>query len=98
MFERRRRANMKIITMLIQVFILVVWAISVAFGANAAERSRVFCGKNHRIAIEDLDMSPDPINRGERVKQWRVRVRVDGSGECETTFEVREQPGNDVVA
>jgi len=51
-----------------------------------------------RINIEDLDMSPDPINRGERVQRWRLRVRVDGSGECETYFEIREKPGNEVVA
>jgi hypothetical protein len=67
-------------------------------GASAAERERVFCGKNHRISIEDLDMSPDPVKRGERVQRWRIKVRVDGSGECETTFEIRERPGDEVVA
>jgi hypothetical protein len=27
-----------------------------------------------------------------------VRVHVDGSGECDTLFEIREKPGNTVVA
>jgi hypothetical protein len=77
--------------------ILIVWALSVSFGwAQAGER--VFCGKNHHISIHDLDISPDPINRGERVKQWRIQVQVDGSGECDTTFQIREKPGNEVVA
>lgn len=87
--------SIRVVTVVVQVLILAVWVASVAFGA---ERERVFCGKNHHIAIEDLDMSPDPVNRGEAVQRWRVRVRVDGSGECDTTFEVREKPGNTVVA
>ena len=90
---------MRIITVIVQILILTVWALSVTFGWSvAAERERVFCGKNHHISIQDLDMSPDPINRGERVKQWRIRVNVDGSGECDTVFEIREKPGDDVVA
>lgn len=69
-------------------------------GAWAADRDRrtIFCGKNHHINIEDLDISPDPIGRNDRVRQWRVKVRVDGTGECETTFEIRENPGDQVVA
>ena len=88
---------MRIVTIIIQIIILAVWALSVTFGwAQAGER--VFCGKNHHISIQDLDMSPDPINRGERIKQWRIKVNVDGSGECDTVFEIREKPGNDLVA
>lgn len=86
---------MRLVTVVVQILILTVWAASLAYGA---ERDRAFCGKNHHIAIEDLDMSPDPVNRGESVQRWRIRVRVDGSGECDTTFEVREKPGNTVVA
>jgi hypothetical protein len=50
------------------------------------------------MSIEDLDMSPDPVNRGARIENWRVKVHVDGSGECDTLFEIREKPGNTVVA
>jgi len=87
---------MKMVTVIVQLLILAVWAFSLAIGAE--REGRAFCGKNHRIAIEDLDMSPDPINRGERVKNWRLKVRVDGSGECDTVFEIREKPGDQVVA
>jgi hypothetical protein len=66
--------------------------------AEAEAGERAFCGKNHRINITDLDMSPDPLERGQRVKRWRITVEVDGTGECETTFEIREKPGRDVVA
>jgi len=54
----------------------------------------VYCGGEHRLRVMDLDMSPDPIADGERVRALRVRVRVDGSGECQTTFQVRERDGD----
>jgi len=85
---------MRLITIIVQLVVL-----SADFGsAWAADRSRISCGKNHHISIEDLDMSPDPINRGDRVQNWRIKVRVDGSGECDTFFEIREKPGDTVVA
>ncbi|HEY1266139.1 MAG TPA: hypothetical protein VGH16_02705 [Candidatus Binatia bacterium] len=86
---------MKIISIIVPIAALVLSG----FGfAHAAERGRVHCGGNHRISIEDLDMSPDPVNRGERVQNWRLKVHVDGSGECDTLFEIREKPGDTVVA
>jgi hypothetical protein len=66
--------------------------------AEAAERRGVSCGKEHNMRITDLDMSPDPIERGKRVKQWRVTLEVDGTGECETMIEVREKPDRELVA
>jgi hypothetical protein len=91
---------MKSLARVLWIVPAAVWALTSPHpGAGAAERDRrAFCGKNHHISIQDLDMAPDPINRGERVQRWRISVRVDGSGECETTFEIREKPGNDVVA
>jgi len=65
-------------------------------GAEAGQR--IFCGKNHNIVITDLDMSPDPLERGQRIKVLRVTVQVDGTGECETTFELREKPSRELVA
>jgi hypothetical protein len=35
-------------------------------------------------------MSPDPIVAGRRVREWKVRVRLDGRRECETDILVRE--------
>lgn len=66
--------------------------------AEAAERQGVRCGQDHNMRITDLDMSPDPIERGQRVKLWRVTLEVDGTGECETTIEVREKPDRQLVA
>ncbi len=87
---------MKKLTIILSIAALVLTA---GFGsARAADRGGIRCGGNHHIAIEDLDMSPDPVSRGERVQNWRIRVRVDGSGECDTLFEIRENGGNTVVA
>jgi len=57
----------------------------------------VYCGGEHRMRVMDLDISPDPIADGQIIRALRVRVRVDGSGECQTTFQVRERDG-DLVA
>lgn len=65
---------------------------------DAEAGERVFCGRNHHINITDLDMAPDPLERGQRANRWRITVEVDGTGECETTFEIREKPGRDLVA
>jgi hypothetical protein len=73
----------------------VLWIYS---NGEAAERRGVSCGKEHNMRITDLDMSPDPIERGKRVKMWRVTLEVDGTGECETTIEVREKPDRELVA
>ena len=62
------------------------------FGAQ-----RVRCDGNHRIEILDLDMRPDPIAQGQRIQEWRVRLRVDGNGECETELEIRERADNEVA-
>lgn len=55
------------------------------------------CGGEHRLRVVDFDISPDPIADGQTIRAVRVRVRADGSGECETTFTVRERDG-DLVA
>jgi hypothetical protein len=62
------------------------------FGAQ-----RVRCDGSHRIQILDLDMRPDPIAQGQRIQEWRVRLRVDGNGECETELEIREKADNEVA-
>jgi len=66
--------------------------------AQAAERQGVVCGKEHNMRVTDLDMSPDPIEKGKRVKMWRVTLEVDGTGECETAIEVRQKPNRELVA
>jgi hypothetical protein len=66
-----------------------------AWDAESAER-RNACRRGERVRIQDLDVSPDPLVEGQRIKGWRVRVQFDGNRECETEIEIRE--GNDVVA
>jgi hypothetical protein len=66
-----------------------------AWDAGSAER-RNPCRGGDRIRIQDLDVSPDPLIEGERIRGWRVRVRLDGNRDCETEIEIRE--GNEVVA
>lgn len=56
------------------------------------------CGRDHRLQVVDLDMSPDPVADGQRINQFRVSLRADGSGECETRLQVRETDGNDLIA
>lgn len=53
------------------------------------------CQRGERLNIQDLDMSPDPIVEGQRVRAWKVRVNFDGRRDCETDVIVRE--GNNIV-
>ena len=61
--------------------------------AMAADRGS--CRRGERIQIQDLDMSPDPVVEGQRVRAWKLRVRYDGRGECTTALYVRE--GNNIA-
>ena len=54
------------------------------------------CRRGDRLQIKDLDMSPDPMVEGQRIRSWKVRVQFDGNRECETEISVRE--GGDIVA
>jgi hypothetical protein len=65
-----------------------------AFAAD--DRRGNSCRRNDRLQIEDLDVSPDPLVDGARIRGWKVRVRFDGNRTCETDIAVRE--GGDVVA
>jgi len=63
---------------------------------EGADYGRFGCRRGDRIEIQDLDLSPDPIMEGQRIRSWKVRLRFDGTRECETEIEIRE--GGDVVA
>jgi hypothetical protein len=64
------------------------------YSANlmAAERSqgRYGCQRGDRLNIQDLDMSPDPVIEGQRLRAWRVRIDFSGRRECETDVLIRE--------
>jgi hypothetical protein len=76
--------------------LLNVFLMNMAPDAFAADERRNACRRNDRLHIEDLDVSPDPIMEGARIRGWKVRVRFDGNRNCETEIVIRE--GSDVVA
>jgi hypothetical protein len=55
------------------------------------------CGNQAKMRIVDLDISPDPIAQGQQIRSWRVVVQADTDGECATTLQVQERPGNITV-
>jgi len=64
--------------------------------AMAADRGRGnSCRRGDRLTIQDLDMSPDPVFDGQRIRTWKVRLNFDGRSECDTDVFVRE--GNNIV-
>ena len=53
------------------------------------------CRRGDRLHIQDLDISPDPIIEGQRIRAWKARIRFDGRRDCETDIFIRE--GNNIV-
>jgi hypothetical protein len=74
-----------------------VMLISAATNVSGADRDRgkFECRGGDRIRIQDLDVSPDPVIEGQRIRTWRVRLRLEGNRECETEVMIRE--GNDLA-
>jgi hypothetical protein len=70
---------------------------SMVSDAFAQERRGESCRRNDRVSIEDLDMSPDPISKGQRVRSWKVTLNFDGKRDCQTEIEIRDRENN-VVA
>jgi hypothetical protein len=81
-----------LLTGLLNIFLMNM--VPEAFAADYGRGNA--CRRNDRLNIEDLDISPDPIVEGTRIRSWKVRVRFDGNRECETEISIRE--GGDVVA
>lgn len=52
------------------------------------------CRRGDSLRIQDLDMSPDPVVEGQRVREWKVRIRFQGRRDCETDIIVREGEKN----
>ena len=53
------------------------------------------CRRGDRLNIQDLDVSPDPIVEGQRIRAWKVRINFAGQRDCDTDIIVRE--GNNIV-
>jgi len=69
---------------------------NMAPSAWAADSGRAnSCRRGDRVQIQDLDMSPDPAIEGQRIREWKVRIRSEGRRDCETDIFIRE--GNDNV-
>lgn len=67
------------------------------YGGERRDDRLVYCGRDHRLFVADLDMSPDPIAQGDRIRAWHVRLRADNTGECQTTLRIRERRDGDLV-
>ncbi|MGH7846459.1 MAG: hypothetical protein ACREQW_14990 [Candidatus Binatia bacterium] len=79
-------------------FLLVGLAAILLQSCVAADGDRWgYCGRDARLQLVDLDMSPDPIADGQRVREWKVRLRADERTRCETTVQIREIPGTELV-
>ena len=78
------------------VAILALISMVVPSISEGADWGRFGCRRGERIDIQDLDVFPDPIMEGQRIRVWKVRINFAGTRECETEIEVRE--GGDVVA
>ena len=76
--------------------LLHVLFLNVAPDVSAAEGRGNACRRGDRLHIQDLDMAPDPMVEGQRIRSWKVRVRFDGNRECETEIAIRE--GGNMVA
>jgi len=64
--------------------------------ATAVDRGRGgSCRRGDGLKIQDLDMTPDPVIEGQRVRAWKVRINFAGQRDCETDVIIRE--GNNVV-
>lgn len=77
--------------------LLNVFFMNMGAEAMAADYGRGnSCRRGDRLQIEDLDVSPDPVVEGARIRGWKVRLRFDGNRSCETDISIKE--GGDVVA
>jgi hypothetical protein len=89
---------MKWIKAVFLIGLLSILFVDVTPDAMAADSRRSGrCRSGDRLFIEDLDMSPDPIAPGERIRAWKVRLRFDGKRQCDTDIFIREVKGKDIV-
>lgn len=73
-----------------------MFSMNMALDGFAGEGRGNACRRGDRLNVEDLDVSPDPIVEGTRIRAWKVRLRFDANRQCETEITILE--GRDVVA
>jgi hypothetical protein len=84
--------SFKTILLMAIVSALLIEAPSPGMGADRGRRG---CRNSERLRIQDLDLSPDPVIEGQRIRSWRVKLRLDGNRECDTEIAIRE--GDQIV-
>lgn len=57
----------------------------------AKKAPAVSCTPPHQMAVQDLDMRPDPVWFGQPIQQWFVTLRSDRNGECATRILIRDR-------
>ena len=89
---------MSIVTLRITVCLaLLAGAVQGCLYAVSDDNRQVLCGRDHRLQVVDLDMFPDPVQEGHRIREWHVRLHSDGAEECRTMVQLRDQNGRDLV-
>lgn len=84
----------KVTLLFIALDTMLITGAATASGAER-DRGRYECRSGDRIRIQDLDVAPDPLIEGQRIRSWRVKLFLDGNRECETEIAIRE--GNDLA-
>jgi hypothetical protein len=67
-------------------------------GPDGGGSGWAYCGRDVRLRIVDLDMTPDPVADGQRINRFRVNLRSEGRANCEVRLQIRETQGNDLIA
>jgi len=78
-------------------FVLALFCFNALSEATAAQSGSGRCHRGDRVSIADLDMTPDPVVRGERIRMWKVKLDFEGRQDCEMALEIRDRE-NRVVA
>lgn len=74
---------------------LMMSSVPAAIAADRGVGRPGSCQRGERLNIQDLDMSPDPMIEGQRIRAWKVRINFDGRRDCDTEVVIRE--GNNIV-
>jgi hypothetical protein len=74
--------------------LLSFFLLRMGWEASGAERRRDNCNRKDRVRIEELNMSPDPVVEGQRVRGWKVTLQFDGGRDCQTDIEIRDREDN----
>ena len=49
------------------------------------------CAPPHKMTVEGLDMTPDPVHQTQPLTSWIVTLKSDQNGECNSRIAVRDR-------